>query len=163
MANSMTREYRSGAAVVLGQPEAHRATTATADLTHPRQLGARLGHVDVVALALADAAGALEHAGAVAAEHVGERVQLVRLGVGAGHRSAVGHLVQVRPAGGEAERSTAHRLVEQLDHRRHVVPVGSAWSSARSPIAYWRSAQWPTMPPTLMPFGIRPTLLRYSP
>jgi hypothetical protein len=39
---------------VLGETEAHRPAAAPAHLTHPRQLGTGLRHVDIVALALAE-------------------------------------------------------------------------------------------------------------
>jgi len=41
--------------------------------------------------------------------------------------------------------------------------VGSSFSMLRAPIAYCRSAQWPTIPPTLGPLRMRPTDSRYSP
>ena len=115
------RGVQVGSAVVLQQPEADRSAAAPADLAHPRHLGAGRRNVGVVALALADAAGALEHTGAVATEHVGEREQLVGLGVGAGHRTAVGHLVEERAAGAETQRSGPHRLGEQVGHHGQVV------------------------------------------
>ena len=41
--------------------------------------------------------------------------------------------------------------------------VAGVSSSARSPIAWMRTAQCPTMPPAFTPFGIRSTASRYSP
>ena len=52
---------------MLGEAEADRPATAPAHLAHPRQLGSRERHVGVVTFTLADAAGALEHAGTVTA------------------------------------------------------------------------------------------------
>ena len=117
----MTRAYRSGRLSCCSSPKLTGRPLRR--LTSPiHAISARVAGMScVVALALADAAGALEHAGAVAAEHVGEREQLVGLGVRARHRPAVGNLVQERAAGAEAQRAAAHRLVEQVGHRREVV------------------------------------------
>ncbi len=41
--NSRTRRYRSSTAEAVGQTEGDRSTAATAELTHPRDLGARRG------------------------------------------------------------------------------------------------------------------------
>ena len=110
-----------GAAVVLRQPETHRATAAAAHLTHPGQLGPGHGHVDVVAFTFTDTARRLEHAGTMAPEHIGEHVQLVGLRIGAGYRAAIGHPVQEGAARGEPERTGLHRLVEQIAHHSQVV------------------------------------------
>ena len=59
--------------------------------------------------------------GAVAAEHVGEREQLLGLGVRARHVAAVGNLVQIRSAGAEAQRSPAHCLGQQIGHGGQIV------------------------------------------
>ena len=41
--------------------------------------------------------------------------------------------------------------------------VAGVSSMLRSPMAWWRTAQWPTMPPTFGPFGRRFMVSRYSP
>ncbi len=63
------------APVALGQPEAHRTAAAPTDLAHQRHLGT--GVVVGVVVALAEAHRALEHTGAVFAEHLGKGEQFV--------------------------------------------------------------------------------------
>ena len=41
--------------------------------------------------------------------------------------------------------------------------VAGVSSRLRSPMAWWRTAQWPTIPPTFGPLGRRPIEPRYSP
>ncbi len=108
-----------GAAVAVGQAEADRAAAAPAGLAHPRDLGSRVAELLVVTFA--EAHRAFEDARAGAAEHVGERQQLVGGRVRAGHRAAVGHAVQERAAGREAERARRHRFFEERRHRVDVV------------------------------------------
>ena len=71
-------------------------------------------------VAFAEAHRAFEDAGSRAPEDVGERQQLVGGGVRSRHRASVGHAVQERAAGREAERTGCHRLLEK---RRHGVDV----------------------------------------
>ena len=111
-----------GPAVRLGQAEGDRPTGTAGHLAHPGHLGPRARQI--LAVALAEAGGALEHAPTVPAQHVGDGVQLVWRGPRARHRTAVGHRVEQRPRRGEAEGPGFHGLVDQLDHRRDVLVRG---------------------------------------
>ena len=126
-----------GTAVAVRQAEADRAAAAPAGLAHPRDLGSRVAELLVVTLA--EAHRAFEHTRAGAAEHVGERQQLVGGGVGARHRASVGHAVQERAAGREAERTRRHRFLEEPRHRVDV--VGPRRLGAEAALAHHVGAQ----------------------
>ena len=71
-----------------------------------------------------EARSRLEHATAVSAEDVAERVQLVVVGEGPGDRATVGGAMQQRTAGGKAQRSSTHGLVDELTHLGDLVRRG---------------------------------------
>ena len=64
-----------------------------------------------------------------------------------------------KPSAPAAMPSSSSRLISA---RSSIVGWLSA-SMDRSPIAQYRRAQWPTMPPTFRPLSMRPRLSMYSP
>ena len=134
-------------------PKRHRAAGAAADLAHHGHLGPGVGRASSSSRSPRRIAPS-NTPRPVRPQHVAEGEQLVGRGERARHRAAVGHTVHRASATGrDAERAGA------ASPRR---PARPSWRcrrpcrtlvQARSPIAATRTAQWPTMPPTLMPLG----------
>ena len=121
--------------VNLRQAEAHGPATAPGKFAHEPDLVRRLGQVPIF---LAQAVGPLKNAATVTAENIGEREHLVVGRVRARNVTTVGHLVEERATGREAERASSHRVVDQLGHRGQI--VGRCGSLIEAPLTHHRGA-----------------------
>ena len=110
--NSMTRRYRSGRRSTVVRPKLTGRPLAAADLAHPRDLGPGVGRARSSSRSPRRIAPSNTPVPARPSTSANASSSSAA-GVRAGHRAAVGHAVQERAAGREAERAGRHRLLEQ--------------------------------------------------
>ena len=110
-------EIHLGPEVRLPDAEGHGPARASPDFGHPRDLGR---NAFIVLACSFETWRHLVHAPLLAAKYVGDREQPL-VGPGARNETTVGHTIQQRAAGREAERTGSHRFVHGVDHRRDLV------------------------------------------